>query len=157
PRTALRDHAATVQGTVAFLHFNEEVDAGRTVKLVHDHALSAVDDELAAANHDRDFAEVDGVIHHLVLVLALEANLDAKWHAVGQAQRSALIGGIARLGQVIADVLQAEIPVVAFNRENLSEQGFEPFVLSLAELNLFLEEALVSNLLNLDEVWNRKR
>ena len=136
PASALGDDAAAVQRAVAFLHFDQEVDAGRAVKLVHDDALGAVDDELAAADHDRDFAEVDGVFHHLVLVLADEADLDAEGHAVGQAQGAALIGGVARLGQVVADVFQAQVPVVAFDREDLAQQRFEPFVLALGRARL---------------------
>ena len=67
PAAALGDDAAAVQRAVAFLHFDEEVDARRAVKLVHDHALGAVDDELAAADHDRDLAEVDRFLDRLVL------------------------------------------------------------------------------------------
>ena len=40
-------------------HLDDEVDARRAVELAHDHALGAVDDELAAADHDRHVAEVD--------------------------------------------------------------------------------------------------
>jgi hypothetical protein len=102
------------------------------VELVDDHALGAVDDELAAADHDRDLAEVDGVFHHLVLVLADEAHLDAEGHAEGEAQRAALVGGVARLGEVVADVLEAEVPVVALDREDLAEQGLEALFFRLA-------------------------
>ena len=157
PRAALGDDAAAVQRAVAFLHFDEEVDARRAVELVHDDALGAVDDELAAADHDRDLAEVDGVFHHLVLVLADEADLDAERHAVGQAQGAALVGGVAGLGEVVADVLEAEVPVVALDREDLAEQGLEALVLALGGLDLLLEEPLVGLDLNFDQVGNRQR
>ena len=49
-RTAFGDHPATVQGTIAFLHFDEKINARRAVQLIHDDALGAVDDELAAAD-----------------------------------------------------------------------------------------------------------
>jgi len=44
-----------------------------------------------------DFAEVDGIFHHLVLVLADEPHLDAERHSEGQPQRAAFIGGVSRL------------------------------------------------------------
>src|SRR4030095_5782072 len=50
--------------------------SGRAVELVHDHALCAVDDELTAADHDWDLAEVDRILDDLVLILADEAHLD---------------------------------------------------------------------------------
>src|SRR5207249_1113571 len=81
PAPALRDDAAAVQRAVAFLHFDEEINAGRAVKLGNDDSLSAVDDELAAADHDGDFTQVDGVFHHLILILADEAHLDSEGHA----------------------------------------------------------------------------
>jgi hypothetical protein len=120
-----------MQRAVAFLHFNQKIDAGRAVQLIHDHALGTVDDELAAADHDGDFAQVDGIFHHLVLVLADEAHLDAERHAEGQPQRPAFIGGVARLGQFVADVFQPKVPVVAFDREDFAEQRFEAFIFSL--------------------------
>jgi len=36
--SALRDDAAAMQRAVALLHFDQEIDAGRTVQLIHDHA-----------------------------------------------------------------------------------------------------------------------
>jgi hypothetical protein len=127
------------------------------VQLVHDHALGAVDDELAAADHDRDLAEVDGVFHHLVLVLADEAHLDAERHAEGQAQRAALVGRVARLGEVVADVLQAQVPVVALDREDFAEERLEAVVLALVGGDLFLEEFLIRLDLNVDEIRDRQR
>ena len=45
-----------------------KVDAGRAVQLADDDALGAVDDELAAADHDRHVAEVDLLLDRLLLV-----------------------------------------------------------------------------------------
>ena len=59
PAAALGDDAAGVQLLVARLDLDDEVDAGRAVELADDDALGAVDDELAAADHDRHVAEVD--------------------------------------------------------------------------------------------------
>ena len=61
-----------MQRAVAFLHFDQKIDAGGTVKLIDDHAFGAVDDEFAAADHDRDFAEVDGIFETSSLSLRMK-------------------------------------------------------------------------------------
>ena len=48
PAPSLRDNPEPVQRAVAFLLFDEEVNARRTVQLIHNDALGAIDDELAA-------------------------------------------------------------------------------------------------------------
>ncbi len=143
-----------MQRAVAFLHFDEEVHAGRAVELADDDALGTVDDEFTPADHDGDFAEVDGVFHHLILVLADQADLNPEGHAEGEAQGAALIGGIARLGQIVADVFQLEILVVALDGEDLAKEGFQAIVLALVRLHLFLEEPLIGLDLDVDQVRN---
>ena len=66
PAAALGDDAAGVQLAVAGLDLDDEVDAGRAVELADDDALGAVDDELAAADHDRHVAEVDLLLDGVV-------------------------------------------------------------------------------------------
>ena len=146
-----------MQRAVAFLHFDQEIHAGRAVKLADDDALSAVDDELTAADHDGDFAQVDGIFHHLILVLADQAHLDAEGHAEGEAQGAALIGGVARLSQIVADVFQLEILVVAFDGEDLAQEGLQAIVLAFVDLHFLLEEPLIRLDLDVDQVRNGKR
>ena len=45
----------------------DEIDAGAAVQLAHHDALGAVDDELAAAHHDRHVAEIDLFLDRLLL------------------------------------------------------------------------------------------
>ena len=72
---------------------------GRAVELADDDALGAVDDELAAADHDRHVAEVDRLLDgRLALV---QAEPDVEGAAVGQAELAALVGLVARLAQVV--------------------------------------------------------
>ena len=89
---------------VAGLGFDDEIDAGRAVQLADDDALGAVDDELAAADHDRHVAEVDFFLDRLLLV---QAQPDAERPAVGQPQLPAFVGAVARLAQLVLDVLAA--------------------------------------------------
>ena len=67
PRAALGNDAAGVQFGIAF-GFDDEIDAGRAVQLADDDALGAVDDELAAADHDRHVAEIDFFLDAAVLL-----------------------------------------------------------------------------------------
>ena len=156
PRPALGDDAEAVQGAVALLLLDEKVDARRAVELVDNHALGTVYNELAAADHDRDLAEVNVVLDHVLHVLARQANADAEGHAVGQAQRPALVDGVPRLGQRVADVVELDVAVVALDGEHLGQQGLQAVVLALVGRGVLLEEALVSLDLDLDEVGDRQ-
>ena len=122
PAAALGDDAAGVQLAVAGLGLDDEVDAGRAVELADDDALGAVDDELAAADHDRHVAEVDLFLDRLLLV---EAQPDAERPAVGQAQLPALVGAVARLAELVLDVLERDRLVVALDREDFAQHAFE--------------------------------
>ncbi len=146
-----------MQRAVALLLLDQEVDAGAAVQLVDDDPLGPVDDELAAADHDRDLAQVDGVLHHLVLVLADEPHLDAERHAERQPQGPALVGRVPGLAQVVADVLQPQVAVVALDREHLAEQGLQAGVRAVGDRDLLLEELLVALDLDVDQVRDRQR
>src|SRR5262249_11946712 len=49
PASTLGDDAARIHSPLARVHFRNEIDAGRTMKLRHDDAFGAIDDEFAAA------------------------------------------------------------------------------------------------------------
>ena len=121
PAAALGDDAAGVQLALAGLGLDDEIDAGGAVQLADDDALGAVDDELAAADHDRHVAEVDLLLDRLVLA---EAEPDAERPAVGEAELAALGRVVAGLAQLVLDVLQAELLVVALDREDLLQNAF---------------------------------
>ncbi len=89
---------------LAGFHLGNEVDTGAAVQLAHHDALGAVDDELAAAEHDRQVAQVDFFLDRLLFV---EPQPDAERPAVGQPQLAAFIRLVARLAQLVAQVLQA--------------------------------------------------
>ena len=93
------------------------------MELADDHALGAVDDELAAADHDRHVAEVDRFLERRLALV--EAEPDVERAAVGQAELAALVGVVARLAQVELDVFELEGLVVALDREDLAEDPFE--------------------------------
>ena len=154
PASALGDDAAGVQLLVARLDLDHEIDARRAVELADDHALGAVDDELAAADHDRHVAQVDRFLERgLALV---QPQPDVERAAEGQAELAALVGIVPGLAQVVAEVFQLQGLVVALDREDLPEDAFEPRVGSLFGEIVGLEESLVAPGLDLGQVGNRK-
>ena len=149
PGAALRDDPARVQGAVRGRGVDQEVDAGRAVELAHDDALGAVDHELAAAQHDRDLAEVDLLLDGLRLHEA-EAHLEGV--AVAHAELAALVDVVARTPELVADVLEAHRLVVRVDREDLAQQGLETLVLTGPRRDVRREEGLERPRLDLHQV-----
>src|SRR5205823_5469162 len=129
-----------VQLAFAGLGLDHEINAGRAMQLADDDALGAVDDELAAADHDGHIAEVDFLLDRLFLD---EPEPDAERPAIGQAQLPALVGVIARLVELVLDVLQAQSLVVTFDGEDFAQDAFQPGELALVGWNVELQESLV--------------
>ena len=123
PAPALGDDPAGVELAVAGLDLDDEVDARAAVELADDHALGAVDDELAAADHDRHVAEVDRLLDRRLALV--QAEPDVERAAVGEAELAALVGLVARLAQVELDVFQLQGLVVALDREDFAEDPFQ--------------------------------
>src|SRR5690606_33957794 len=128
PTAALGNDAATMQLPFARLRLADEVDARTAVQLAHHDALGAVDDELAAAEHDRHVAQVDFLLDRLLLG---EPQPDLEGPPVGQPQLPALVRLVPRLAQFVADVFQPQGLVVALDREDLAQHAFDALVLAL--------------------------
>src|SRR6202012_4378298 len=113
PAAALGDEPAGVELAVAGLDLDDEVDAGAPVELADHDALGAVDDELAAADHDRHVAEVDGFLDRRLALVQPEP--DGERPAVGEPELAALVGLVAGLAEVELDVFELERLVVALD------------------------------------------
>ncbi len=137
PAAPFGDHAAAMQLALAGLHLGDEVDSRAAVQLADDDPFGAVDDELAAAEHDRDVAEVDLLLDRLVL---RQAEPDLERAAVRQTELAAFVGLVARLAEFVAEILQPERLVVALDREDLPQHALQPLVLPLRPVRLVLEE-----------------
>jgi hypothetical protein len=98
PTAALGNHPATGQLAIGrpFLLL-DKVDAGTAVQLADHHPLGTVDDELAAAHHDRQVAQIDLFLDRL---LAIQPQPNPQRPAVGQPQLAAL-RGVTRLAQFV--------------------------------------------------------
>ena len=73
PGTPVGDDAGVVGAPAVLVHFILEIDTGAAHDLVHDHALSAVDDERAALGHQRQFADEDLLLLDLTGLLVDQA------------------------------------------------------------------------------------
>jgi hypothetical protein len=149
PRAALWNDPARVQFLLAGVQLDREVDAGRSVQLAHRDALTAVDDELATPDHDRDLAEVDVLFHRLRLD---QTNTDLERVAEGHPQFATLLDGVARPSELVAHILEAERLVVRVDREDFAQQRFETFDLAPIRRRLGLQEIEVRLRLHFDEV-----
>jgi hypothetical protein len=155
PAPALGDDAAGVHPPLTGIHLADEVDAGRTVELRHHDALGAVDDELAAAEHDGQVAQVDLFLDRLILD---EAQPDAERPTVGQPQLAALVHRVARLAELVPQVLELDRLVVALDGEDFLKDSLESFVLPFAGRagSVVLQEPLVAFRLDLGQVGDVK-
>ena len=158
PRATLGDDPRRVQRAVRLARRNAEVHARRAVQLAHDHALGTVHDELAAAHHDREVAEVDVFLGDLVHTITHQLDADPERHAVRQPQLPALVRVVPRAVQTVRDILETHRPVVALDRKDLVQKRLKPegrvatgFVLRQ------LQKSLVCVGLNLSKIGNGKR
>ncbi len=67
PRSGMIRQLGSLRSRRAVL-FQHEVDARAAVQLADHHAFGTVDDELAAAEHDREVAQIDLFLDRLFLV-----------------------------------------------------------------------------------------
>ena len=94
-----------VQPLARGVDLHREVGAGRPLELADDDALGAVYDELAAAEHDRDVAQVDVLFDRL---LPHQPHTNLQRQRIGEAKLPALPGRMPRLAQLVVEVLQRE-------------------------------------------------
>ncbi len=143
-----------MQLLVARLDLDDEIDAGGAVELADDDPLGTVDDELAAADHDGHVTQVDRFLEGGLALVEPEPDMERP--AVGQAELTALVGVVARLAQVVVEILELERLVVTLDRENLAEDPFQPGVAALVDRQVGLEEPLVASRLDLRQIRNGK-
>ena len=122
------------------------------MKLAYEHTLGAVYDKLAAADHYRNLAEVDLLLDRLLLV---QPHPDAKGHTVGQTKLAALIDGVKRLSQLVPEIFEAILAVIAVDGEYLAQQPLQAHILALFGRDMLLEKLAVALRLNLDEIRYR--
>ena len=122
------------------------------MQLADDHALGAVDDEGAVVGHQRQLAEIDLLLAHVLdrllgaggfLVVHHQAHLDAQRRRVGQAAQLALLDVEHRLAEPVVDVLEHRVAGVARDREHALEGRMQTGALPLILRDLRLQEAAV--------------
>ncbi len=130
PAAAFRNDPARLSLSIATGRFlrHHKVNTGRTVQLTHNDAFCTINDELPAADHDRYVAEV-----HLLFdgLLFDQTQPDTKWHSIGQPQLSTFRWRVARLTQLVTDILEPKLTVIAFNWKDFAQNPFQPLLKSI--------------------------
>ncbi len=150
PGAAVRDDAGAVQQlarAVGLATVVVEEHARRTVQLRHDDALGTVDDEGAVVGHQRDFAQIDLLLLHVLdrlgrrfAVVDDQTHGDAQRCTVAHATLAALALVKHRVTQLVTDVFQGSIAAVAGNREHRLQRSMQAVVGALGRVDVFLQE-----------------
>ncbi|MNK72514.1 hypothetical protein D3C87_919930 [compost metagenome] len=153
PGAAVRDDAGAVQQlarAVGLATVVVEEHARRTVQLRHDDALGTVDDEGAVVGHQRDFAEIDLLLLHVLdglggrlAVVDHQAHGHAQRRAVAHAALTALALVEHRFAQLVTDVFQRGVAAVAGDREDRLQGGVQAQIAALGRIDVFLQEFTV--------------
>ena len=96
-------------------------DAGRTVQLGNNDALSAIDDERAALGYHGDLTHVNLFV--LNEVLFTQAQLHIKGNRVGYTFANTLDFGVLGITESVGDVFENQPSVVGLDREYLAEDS----------------------------------
>ena len=116
-----------------------------------------LDDELAAADADREVADVHILFEDVVVQpFAGDADLQLDAALEGQTEIAALVDGVLRLGEDVAVVADLDLVIETGDREELAEDGFEALLL-VAHLGrrLGIQELVVAAALQVDEAGYR--
>lgn len=153
PGTAVRNDAGAVQQlarAVGLATVVVEEHTRRAVQLRDDDALGAVDDEGTVVGHQRDFAQIDLLLLHVLdglgrrlAVVDHQAHGHAQRRAIAHATLTAFTLVKHRLTQLIAHVFERGIAAVAGNREHRLQCRVQTEVLTLVRLHVFLQEFAV--------------
>ena len=164
PRAAVRDDAGRVQQLAAGVRLAlvvVEEDAGRAVQLADDDPLGAVDHEGAVGRHQRDLAEVDLLLLHVLDRARAGLRIDVPDHQLdgdlerrgeGHAALVALLHRVLRLAERVADELQRRGLVEVLDREDRLEHPLQAGIAALARRHAELQELVVRAPLDLDQV-----
>ena len=142
-------------GCVDFL----EHDARRAVELADDDALGAVDDERAERREQRQLTEIDllldDVARPLLLVDVLvddELQRRLERRRVGHVALDALLDGVLRLAEGVANELEREVLVDVGDREQVLEDPLEADVLAVVRGGIQLQQRLEGARLDVEEM-----
>src|SRR5262245_40745310 len=164
PRAAVRDDARRVEELAAGVGLAlvvVEEDARRPVQLRDDDPLGAVHHERAVLGHERDLAEVNLLLLHVLDRARAALRIDVPDHELhGDLQRGrerhaalmALVDVVLRLPEPVADELQRRRLVEVLDREDGLEDRLQALVLAALGRYAALEKLFVRALLDVDQV-----
>ena len=121
------------------------------MQLADNDTLGSVDDKLAAADHDGHVTEIHLFLNGLFLH---QAQPNTERAAERQTQLAALQRRVARLAQLVLDVLQPISMIVTLDRKHFSQNGFQPRILAFTGIIVQLQKADIGVDLDLGEIRN---
>ena len=118
PSTTVGDQAGVVGAATVFVLLIFEIDTRATHDLVHDHALSAVDDERAPFGHQRQLADEDLLLFDFAGLFVDQAASDIHLRREGGVAALGLFHIVARTLQAVftADKVKLKLAGVIGNR-----------------------------------------
>ena len=148
PASALRNNTATVQQPIAGIGFSDKIHTRRTVQLANHYALGTIDDELAATQHNWHIAQIDLFLNRLFFG---QPQPDSERSAVSESQLTTLIRFVTRFTQLVAQVLEPQCLVVAFDRKNFLQDRFKSRTLAIFHAQFILKKSLITGRLNIGQ------
>ena len=138
-----------------------EEHAGRAVELRDDHALGAVDDERAAVGDERQLAEIDLLLDHVLVALDAvhflagdETQPRLERRREGEVALDALVHGVLGLADLVRDELELEQLARVADREHAGEHLLQALVAAPQGVDVHLEEITEALELDLEQVRN---
>src|SRR3984957_2836316 len=132
------------------------------MQLRNDDAFRAVDDESTVVGHERQFAEIDLLLAHVLdgllgaaglLVEHHEAHFDAQRGRVGESAQLAFLDVEHGFAKAIAHVLERRVAGVAGNGEYAVERGMQADFVALRFGDVRLQEPAVRIQLDREQIW----
>src|SRR6266542_3052555 len=140
-----------------------EEDAGRTMELGHDDALGTVHHERAVLSHQRDLAEIDLLLLHVLDRAHVRLRIDVPDHqldgdlerrCVRHAALMAFLDVVLRRPERVPHELEGGGLVEVLDRKHRLEDALKPGVFASLRGRLGLKKLVVGALLDIDQVRN---
>jgi hypothetical protein len=164
PGAAERDDARRDEALPVGVRALLEDDARRAVQLADDDALGTVDDEGPEGRDERQLPEIDLLLDDVArpldaVDLLVDDELERRLQRGGERHVAldALLHGVLRLAEGVADELQREVLVDVRDGEEILEDALEPDVLAVMGGRVELQQGLEGTRLDIEQMRHLHR
>ena len=139
PGTMVGNHLVGAQHLSAGMAVALEAHARRTMQLADDDAFRAIDDKRAALRHQRDIADVDAFLFHILAIGGVKTECNIQGSLICQTVLQAFDQPLLGLADFIFDKLKARLAVrLLLRREDILERFLQPLVQTLFRWRVLL-------------------